>query len=465
MPPLYLELEVDMKEDGAPPCRETRFRYVVVSKIRSRCLQGMSQAEAIAEVADQPHWEEDGSSRKVSIRTLYRWIEKFDKARVLGNNPFLELTRKPREETGSSRVLSKAFLEYLVSEKKSDEKASVPELIKRAREKGHIKPKEKVCRSTVNRALKRLGVSLARRKSAAVRDSRRYSFAHRMECVLCDGKHFRAGVNRAKRVALFYLDDATRYALHVVVGTSESQELFLRGLYELVRRFGLMSVLYLDHGAGFRANDTKVVAGNLGAAHVHGEKAYPEGHGKIEAFNKTAKAYVLRGYDGSPELSPTPEALELRLGHYIKEVYNHTPHGSLGGQTPHQRFSGDPKSLRFPDDDQALRDCFCISLNRVVANDNVISWDATAYEMPFGYARQSITLIHKLLEGTIHFLHQGRYMQLHPVDPIANARLRRARTHPPTEQPQSPPSKSAADMAFERTYKPLVGSDGGYSDT
>jgi hypothetical protein len=39
-----------------------------------------------------------------------------------------------------------------------------------------------------------------------------------MQMVLCDGKHFRAGAARLRRVALFFLDDATRMGLHVVVG-------------------------------------------------------------------------------------------------------------------------------------------------------------------------------------------------------------------------------------------------------
>jgi len=45
--------------------------------------------------------------------------------------------------------------------------------------------------------------------------------------VLADGKHFRAGAKRLRRVALFFLDDSTRYGLEVVVGTAESAPLFL----------------------------------------------------------------------------------------------------------------------------------------------------------------------------------------------------------------------------------------------
>ena len=79
-----------------------------------------------------------------------------------------------------------------------------------------------------------MGVPMARRKGASDRDSRRFAYPNRLDCILCDGKHFRVGASNLKRVALVFLDDATRAVLHSVVGTSECTELFLRGVYELI---------------------------------------------------------------------------------------------------------------------------------------------------------------------------------------------------------------------------------------
>ena len=453
-----------MKNPEIPPSREALFRYLVVSKVLTRRQMGLTRNAAIEEVAAQEHLALDGRWRRIGRRTVYRWVEELEKAEARQADVLEALERKARKKTQSSVVLKQGLLDYLAAEKKADPAASIPELIRRAREQGHLSAGEKVCRSTVHRALKRMGISLSRRKGAAERDCRRYSFTHRLECILCDGKHFRAGVKRAKRVALFFLDDATRFALHVVVGTSENRRLFLRGLYEMVRRYGTMSILYLDHGSGFVAGDTVVVAKKLGAALIHGEKAYPEGHGKIEVFNKSAKARVLRGYDGRVDIDPACAALELRLQHYCREVYNHTPHESLGGETPAERFLSDPKPLHTVEDDAALRDRFSISLTRRVSKDNLISWKGTGYELPTGYARQSVGLVRRLLEGTLHFLHEGRYIQLHPVDPQANAHRKRAHRETAREETQPAPRKSAADMAFERSFRPLVGSDGGYPE-
>ena len=90
--------------------------------------------------------------------------------------------------------------------KESDPRASIPEIIRRGREYGILKDDTLVDRTTVYRVAKRLGPSLARRKGGKDRDSRRFAYPHRLDMVLSDGKHFRAGAKRARRVAYFFLD-------------------------------------------------------------------------------------------------------------------------------------------------------------------------------------------------------------------------------------------------------------------
>jgi len=93
----------------------------------------------------------------------------------------------------------------------------------------------------------------------------------------------------------------------------------------------------------------------LGIHFIHGTAAYPEGHGKIERFNRTALNDVLRGLDGRAEVDPTARALELRLRHYLETQYNHRPHEELQKTTPWERFGQDAKPLRLPDSREALR--------------------------------------------------------------------------------------------------------------
>ena len=450
-------MEPDGPIVGVMSSIEALFRYQVVSLVLAWMLAGQPRAEAVRRAALMAHPTLQGEPRRVSTRTLYRWLAAYLETGMGGLEPV------PRERQAGSCVLPEKLLRFIAQQKEDDPRASVPELLKRARELGvtdHAKP---INRTTVWRTCKRLGLPLTRRKKVRDRDTRRYAYPHRMDMVLCDGKHFRAGVTRAKRVALFFLDDCSRYGLHVVVGTSESARLFLRGLYETIRQVGLMLLLYLDRGPGFRAEDTLEVVKNMGTLLIHGEAAYPEGHGKIEKFNQTALAAVLRGLDRRPDVDPDCGALELRLQHYLREVYNHNPHESLRKQTPAERFHADSKPLRFPENDDKLRQYFVVYLDRRVYDDHVVSVDSVLYEMPRGYAGAWVKLHRRVLDDSLAFLHQGRLIELKPVDLAANARSRRARGEKPLDGDVAHPlPKSAADLIFERDLRPVVGPDGGF---
>lgn len=440
---------------------EALFRHHVVSEIRARVRAGDTRATAIQAVLDLPHSTGSGRPRTLSQRTLYRWLRAFLAQGLSGLEP------ETRASVEASAVLPRTLLDFLklVKHDARERDTSLPQLIRRARLEGVLAEDQPVCRTSVWRACRRLGLPVTRRRRLAQTDMRRFAYPHRMLMVLADGKHFRAGVQRLRRVALILLDDATRFALDVVVGTRENTELFLAGLHAAIARHGLMVALFLDNGGGFISADTETVAARLGVCLIHGTAAYPEGHGKIERLNRTLLAHLLRGLDNAPEVDPDPGALRLRLRHYLHEVYNHTPHESLDGQTPAQRFAADVRPLIFPQDRAWLDACFVTSLVRSVSKDNVIPFGAQDYEVPVGHAGQRLTLQRHILAGDALFvLHQGRQVQIHPVDLVANAHARRARPREPESTAPAAPPKTAASLAFQGDFPPLVGPDGGYPE-
>jgi len=437
---------------------EALWRYLVVSQVLAREAGGEVRADAVAAVAAQAHRRLDGrGSRRRSRATIYRWIATFE----AGGATALEAGT--RAAGGSGAVLPEALMPFIVKCKQSDPRVSIPDAIRQARELGVIGVEQVVDRSTVWRACRAMGVATRRRRRPKTRDSRRFAYPHRLDMVLCDGKFFRAGVERHKRVAFFFLDDCTRMALHVVVGTAESAELFLRGLHGLVQRHGRFSLIYLDNGAGFIAADSAEVVRKLGGHLILGEAGYPQGRGKIERFNLTAQEQLLRHLPGRAEVSSEIGALELRLGHYLRDVYNHSPHESLGNATPSERFFADDKPQRFLDP-HCLRNAFVLPAERLVSNDHCVSFEGVIYEVPRGHAGERITLHRRVLEGTLAVLHDGRLVDLHPVDLAANAHSRRGSNRGQPDEPGDAPTMGAADYAFLRSHGPVVGSDGGYRD-
>jgi transposase InsO family protein len=436
---------------------EALFRYQVVSAVQAHRLLGYPLGEAVRVAAKKPyHCSAKGQLRGVSVRTLYRWVAAFDKGGLE------ELEPAARRRTSTSDALSEKLLSFLRAAKELDKQASIPELIARARELGELGPDEPVCRVSVWRALKRMGVDVQRRKGAGDRDTHRFSYPHRMQMMLCDGKHFRAGVKRLKRVVLFFLDDCSRLGLHAVVGPSESGPLFLRGLYETVRRHGLMDIVYLDRGPGFRGLDTASAVSKLGALLILGEAGYPSGHGKIEKFIQFSLHRVLRNLDRRPDVDPDCGALELRLQHFLHEVYNRRPHASLDQLTPWQCWDADERELRFTESDAELRRCFVVHEKRRVSNDNVVSVDSVGYEVPRGHSGSYVQLQRHLLDGDIAMEHNGQLVTLQPVDLAANAIAPRARKAEATDdEPAHPLPPTAAELRFSRAFAPVVSADGG----
>jgi len=430
------------------------FRFSVVSEVRGRVARGQLRVQAVRQTAAHLHIGPRNEPRRVGIRSLYRWLSAFERQGIDG------LHNKPRT-CATDGVLEPALVVFLIDEKTDDPRASVPELLRRAVVAGLLKHTSEVDRTTAWRALKRRAIDT--RRVPKVRDQRRFSYEHRNQMVLCDGKHFRAGPTRAKRVALFFIDDATRYIPVVVVGTSETTELFLRGLHRLLCLIGHIDGVYVDLGSGFNSLDVRAVIANLQFAHLLGTPAYPEARGKIERFNLTAQEDLLR-HLAADDVDPDCAALELRIAHYLRTDYNQRSHEALKkGQTPNSRYLADPRPLTPYSDGEALRRHFFVDVQRRVTNDHIVSIDGRHWEVPRGLARQKITVRRDVFDP-LHLLldHDGKTLRLSEVDRVANAHDRRARPAPTA--PERPPSgKGAALTAANAALSPITQPDGGFA--
>ena len=433
------------------------LRYAVLAQVEALILGGETASAAVRQVAAREHAHRDGHLVRISGRTIQRWRAAY------ADGGIARLEPKDRTRTEPSQTLSAALVRFLRTEKQTDPRASIPELLRRARARGIVTEEERVDRTTLWRACRRMGLATRARPSKREGDMRRWRYPQRMQCVLADGKYFRAGGTRAKRVALFFLDDATRYGLAVQVGPSESTQLFLHGLYALVCQHGLPDLLYLDHGPGFASDDTlAVVEGGLGAWLIHGRARYPAGRGAIERFHRTAHEQILRALDGAVDVDPDCGALALRLRHFL-ERYNDTPHETLAGDTPRQRWEKG-RALRFPDDEADLYRRFVVRQPRKVSIDHVIKMDGRLWEVPRGLGESWVEVVRHVLDGRLWVLYQGRMVELAPLDEHANATHRRA-----TDDEDRPllcegVPTTAARLAYDLDVLPLVDPEGGFAE-
>jgi len=429
------------------------FRYGVVSEVLSRVARGQLYVEAVRAVAERTHHAPAGPPRKVGRRSLYRWLAAYRDHGLAG------LENKART-CKSDGVLAPALVGFLVAEKIDDPRASVPELLRRAVAAGLLHEVGEVDRTTAWRALKRRHIQT--RRLPVVRDQRRFCYPHRLQMVMCDGKHFRAGKTHAKRVVLLFIDDCTRYIPVCVVGASESAELFLRGLHRLLLAVGRIDSIYVDLGSGFRNHDVESVLANLEIAHVLGTPGYPQARGKIERFNQTIKKDLLR-HLARDDVDPDFTSLELRIEHHLRTEYNVTPHVAHPKDvTPRARFEADERPLEPYVDLAGLREHFFTTVTRRVSNDHIVSIDGLHWEVPRGLARQEVAVRQDVFDP-LHLLlqHEGRTLRLAQVDLTANARAHRARGATP-EPPSQPKSQGAALASANQALAPITQPDGGF---
>jgi len=169
-------------KDPSTPSSEALCRFAIVSQVIARMRGGEDRASAIAAAADCEFTLFDGSPRCVSARSLYRWLAAYEDAGIKGLEP------KGRAGGRVSQTLSAAFIEFLECEKRRDTMASIPEIIRRARELGVLASDEIIDRSTVFRTATRLGLAITRGKRAKDRDARRFAYQHRMDIDLAPEK-------------------------------------------------------------------------------------------------------------------------------------------------------------------------------------------------------------------------------------------------------------------------------------
>ena len=147
-----------------PSSAEALFRYQVVSQVRALVAGGRKASRAMRAVAASVHVDFKGESRRVSLRSVQRWLASYQQSGIAGLEP------AARNVSVDSKVLPAKLQEFVVIEKRRDPRASVPELIRRAREKGLIARRALVSRVTVFRYLLRQGLATTRVKKLAEED-------------------------------------------------------------------------------------------------------------------------------------------------------------------------------------------------------------------------------------------------------------------------------------------------------
>ena len=305
------------------------FRYGLIADLAHLPRGARGIGEKLREKAAGTYAIPGTHRTRVAAETIRKWLVTY---RYGG---FEALYPKRRSDLGRPRRMPAEVAEALVAIKTRRPGYSVRAVIAHAAEHGLVSEAAMPSPSTVQRLLRREGLTGRAAAEAPATDRRRFNYRRAGQLWMSDVMHgpkVPEGRRRRKTFLIAFIDDATRVIPHAAFAFAENTAAFLPVFKHALLRRGLTERLYVDNGANYRSRHLALVCAKLGIALIHARPYQPAGKGKIERWFRTLRAGWLRHLDvGSID---GIEALNRALAGWVEGEYHQSPAPRTGRSDP-----------------------------------------------------------------------------------------------------------------------------------
>lgn len=411
------------------------FRAMVIGPVVQRSFSHGELAAGLRELSEQRFRPPEATStRTYSVATLERWVYAYRADGLTGLRP------RPRSDRGFGQELPDELRELLLDIRREYPNASVPLIRQSLIDEGRMEP-ELVSEPTLRRLYAAHGLSRRAVRPDGGDKMRRRWQAEQPGAIwhgdVCHVTHIDIGGLTSPVRVHGLLDDASRDVIALEAHRTEKEVDMLGLLVDALRRHPRPDSLYLDNGSTYRGEILQTVCARLGISLLHAKPYDPQARGKMERFWRTLREGCLEYIHIVASLADVNEELQA----WVEKRYRRTPHSSLFGKSPAKVYAARPAD-RGPIDEATLREALTIRSRRRVSGDNVLSLDGFAWELDQGFlAGQLVTVAHcYLTPGERPWVeHEGKRLALHPLDPVKNARRKRAPLRGPVpDKPRRP---------------------------
>ena len=402
------------------------FRSEVIGSLCRRELgHGDLRAELVALAQQRFRTPGADVTRTISIPTLERWYYAYCR----GGLPALQ--PRPRKDRGRGRRLLPAQRRLLLDIRRENPSASVPLILRTLTLDGRLDGGA-ISTATVRRLYAEEGLDrVAMRDGTGTHTRLRWQAERPGALWHGDVCHGPALVIAGKTMPLRIhgmLDDASRYGVALEAMHTE-RELDMIGLLARAgRRHGFPDALYLDNGSTYSGGTLRLACERLGVTLIHARPYSPQARGKMERFWRTLREAVLDHLGSVASLHD----VNVRLWAFLDQHYHQAPHAGLLGRSPASVW----QTADRPADDldeQRLRAALTVTERRRVRRDTTVSVDGVDWQLDQGYLAGRIVTVGRCLADPSlapWVEHEDKRLDLHPVDPIQNARTKRQPRRP-----------------------------------
>jgi transposase InsO family protein len=392
-------------------------------------------------------WVIPGSARtRIGISTIKEWITRY---RASGNQ-LPSLYPNEREDKGRSRAVDDDTAAGIVTLRKEMPHATLPVLMRIARERKIILPGRALPHSTLYRFLKARG--LMEQPALLPKDRRRFEAESPNDLWQSDVMHGPMVLVEGKQRKTYltaFIDDHSRLIPHAEFFLSERLENFLEALRKALLMRGLPRKLYVDNGPAFRSAHLEHICASLGVVLIHAKPYQPEGKGKIERFFRTVRMQFL-----PITRADTLTGLNAALSDWVRG-YHETLH-STTSEPPLRRFTRSLACVRPAPAD--LSDHFRKEVKRTVAKDRTFTIQGRLYEAPVDLAGKQVRLLyHEHDPARVEVLWEGKtYGFAGLLDVNVNCRIKRENGVTGID-PDNAPGRYKGGNLFTRNDKEATG--------
>jgi transposase InsO family protein len=388
--------------------KKALLRYQIISPFLAADPPRGQKYKLIEELASRQWVLEEGALVSPQPETIRYWLRQY---RTGG---FEALKDKPRKDAGKPRGIPEEIIAEACRLKQEVSERSIERIIKIMETTGKA-PEGLVTRSSLHRVLRARGLSARKLKAPQDKDLDRFQADYANDLWQADmltGPWLpdpqQPGKNRRTYMYAF-LDDASRlvpYGRFFFKGDLPALELVMK---RSIQRFGRPVRAYYDNGMVFRSTKMTQICAALGMHRTVFTTPYrPEGHGKIEAFNRLCRAGFIAELKASP--IRTLDEVNRAFLAWLEIEYNKRRHSELG-MTPHERWMQDVARVQYVDEEK-LRKAFLFKVDRTSDKAGVFKLHGGRYQVGWELAKKKFQVLYdpEKLEH-VEIYRDGKFVQ------------------------------------------------------